>query len=92
MVYNFSATRTARLCTIYGHLVKLSNHESINGGAPYVNGSYRCEFFIFNFLCALWRRLSLLRIKRKELCSQVPGTGNVGLLHCIEKMERILVT
>lgn len=92
MVYKFSTTRTSGLCTIYGHLVKLSNCSSINGGAPYMNSSYRCEFFILEFLCALRRRLSLLRVKRKELYSKVPGTGNVGLLHCIEKMECILVT
>jgi len=92
MIYNSGTTRTSSLCSIHGHPVKLSNRASINRGAPYVNNSYRCEFFIFKFLCAVWRRLSLLRIKRKELYSKVPGTGNVGLLHCIEKIKRILVT
>jgi hypothetical protein len=54
MVYKFSKTRTVRLYTIYGHLVKLSKRAFINGEAPYVNSSYRCEFFILKFLCALW--------------------------------------
>jgi hypothetical protein len=31
-------------------------------------------------------------LNRKELYSKVGGTGNVGFLHCIEKMECILVT
>jgi len=92
MVYKFSKTRTSRLYTIYGHLVKLSKRTSINGEAPYVISSYRCEFCILKFVCALWRRLSLLRIKREELYSKIHGTGNVSLSHCVKKMECILVT
>lgn len=72
--------------------MKFSNRAYINSGTLYVNSSYRCEFFIFKFLCALWRRLYLLRIERKELCKKVAGAGSVGLLHHVEKIERILIT
>jgi hypothetical protein len=57
-----------------------------------VNSSYRCEFFIFKFVCAPWRDCPYYVLRERSCAKKVAGTSIVGLLHHVEKIERILLT
>lgn len=57
-----------------------------------MNSSYRCEFFIFKFVCAPWRDCPYYVLRERSCAKKVAGTSIVGLLHHVEKIERILLT
>jgi hypothetical protein len=71
--WSFYATERDRTFENSYILMRSANGASVKGGAFYRNSSCRCEYFMFKILCAVWRRMPILCIKRRSYAARWLG-------------------